>query len=1100
MTGDTYLMLLSAVACLCVLNTEAYSGNISLTLPDRRSNAVCGINCDFESDICSWTQLVTDVFDWTRHTGSTPSSMTGPSSDHTTGSGFYIYIEGDSATHGDTARLLSSECADPQPQCLQFWYHIYGTSSTLGLTVYLLEGNKAQEVWRRRENHGNMWHHALMDLRPKTTFQVIFEGRRGSTALSDVAVDDVSLHRGTCDDLINQVTPSPTSQMSLPPDSTTPIQTTTTTTQTTTRLIQLTTTTVKTVPPTDVPNTPAPICSINCDFESNICSWNQLLTDVFDWTRHTGSTPSSMTGPSFDHTTGSGFYIYIEGDSATHGDTARLLSSECADPQPQCLQFWYHIYGTSSTMGLTVYLLEGNRAQEVWSRRENHGDMWHHALVELRPKTKFQVIFEGRRGSTALSDVAIDDVSLHRGTCDDLINHVTPSPTSLVSTPPASTTPQPAPIQTTTTTVQTTVRPTPPTDVPNTPAPICSINCDFESDICSWNQLLTDVFDWTRHTGSTPSSMTGPSFDHTTGSGFYIYIEGDSATHGDTARLLSSECTDPQPQCLQFWYHIYGTSSTMGLSVYLLEGNRAQEVWRKRENHGDIWHRALVDLRPKTKFQVIFEGRRGSTALSDVAIDDVSLHRGTCDDFINQVTPSPTSQWSTNNPVTSPVGIVTVPSSTMLQTTAAPLQSTATTAAQAANTDNCIPTTTELVQTTAVTVQTTTIPSTTTGAPIQTTSAPIQTTAAPVITTAAPIQTTAAPVQTTAAPIQSTARPIQTTDIPVSMPPCPTNSHYTDCIPACQPTCTYLHGPPDCNTDGPCVQGCVCDDGFVLKQHACVPIRECGCQDGHGNNHNFGEVWYDNYCSQRCECEEENDGEIQCEEYECDTDQICHMTEQGEYSCQETDFSKCKIDDDPEYKTFDNMKHKFKGKYSYVLVQTTTLPSNLQAVYVVAINEKIKDKSSEEDDSSDEDDSSEEDDDDDGRVRALRIRVYNHTVEFKKGRKITVDGLSVKPPVSPSGGIKIWERSSRVYLKTDFGLSVEFNGKGKAEVTLPHTYKRKIGGLCGNFDDSSKNDMMKPNREQAKNLKEFGESWRVTDDKIIVRWRRSSLQQKWLRA
>uniref|UniRef100_A0A8C2EF89 MAM domain-containing protein n=1 Tax=Cyprinus carpio TaxID=7962 RepID=A0A8C2EF89_CYPCA len=161
--------------------------------------------------------------------------------------------------------------------------------------------------------------------------------------------------------------------------------------------------------------------------------------------------------------------------------------------------------------------------------------------------------------------------------------------------------------------------------------PACSISCDFEKDICAWTQLATDVFDWTRHRGSTPTSMTGPSSDHTTGSGFYLYIEGDSVTHGDTARLLSAECAEPQPQCLQFWYHMYGSSWTMGMSVYLLQyGNVAKEVWRKREDQGNMWHLARVDLRPDAKFQVIFEGRRGSSARSDVAIDDVSLHRGAC--------------------------------------------------------------------------------------------------------------------------------------------------------------------------------------------------------------------------------------------------------------------------------------------------------------------------------------------------------------------------------------------------------------------------------------------------------------------------------------
>ncbi|XP_051727335.1 MAM and LDL-receptor class A domain-containing protein 1-like isoform X5 [Ctenopharyngodon idella] len=567
------------------------------------NSATCGINCDFERDICTWTQLATDVFDWTRHRGSTPTSMTGPSSDHTTGNGFYMYIEGDSATHGDTARLLSAQCADPQPQCLQFWYHMHGSSWTMGLSVYLLQyGNVAKEVWRKREDQGNMWHLAQVDLRPDVMFQVIFEGRRGSSARSDVAIDDILLHRGACSgmfhsvadlDLPNQVAP-PT--VPLPPAATTPqpapIQT------------------------AEIPNTSAS-CDISCDFERDICTWTQLLTDVFDWTRHRGSTSTSMTGPSSDHTTGSGFYMYIEGDSAVHGDTARLLSAQCADPQPQCLQFWYHMYGSSWTMGLSVYLLQyGNVAKEVWRMREDQGNMWHLAQVDLRPDVKFQVIFEGRRGSSARSDVAIDDVSLHRGACSDLPNQVAPPSVPL---------PQSAPVQR--------------REIPNNSA-TCGINCDFERDICTWTQLATDVFDWTRHRGSTPTSMTGPSSDHTTGNGFYMYIEGDSATHGDTARLLSAQCADPQPQCLQFWYHMHGSSWTMGLSVYLLQyGNVAKEVWRKREDQGNMWHLAQVDLRPDVMFQVIFEGRRGSSAQSDVAIDDVSLHRGACSDLQNQVAP-----------------------------------------------------------------------------------------------------------------------------------------------------------------------------------------------------------------------------------------------------------------------------------------------------------------------------------------------------------------------------------------------------------------------------------------------------------------------------
>lgn len=39
-------------------------------------------------------------------------------------------------------------------------------------------------------------------------------------------------------------------------------------------------------------------------------------------------------------------------------------------------------------------------------------------------------------------------------------------------------------------------------------------SCDFEKDLCSWKQLTTDDFDWTRNKGKTSSDGTGPSTDH----------------------------------------------------------------------------------------------------------------------------------------------------------------------------------------------------------------------------------------------------------------------------------------------------------------------------------------------------------------------------------------------------------------------------------------------------------------------------------------------------------------------------------------------------------------------------------------------------------
>ncbi|XP_046731765.1 MAM and LDL-receptor class A domain-containing protein 1 isoform X3 [Silurus meridionalis] len=601
------------------------------------SSPVCGMNCNFDYNLCTWTQLLTDVFDWTRQQGSTPTLMTGPSSDHTTGAGYYLYIEGDSALHGDTARLLSDECSDIQPQCLQFWYHMYGSSWTMGLSVYLLHGNVAQEVWRKREDQGNAWHQAQVNITPHDKFKILFEGRRGHNDRSDVALDDVTLLRGPCAGLLKDPHGSPVPEM---PTIISPVSETTTPLKSHTRTSVVAP--VHRNGPVLVRSNSSPVCGMNCNFDYNLCTWTQLLTDVFDWTRQQGSTPTLMTGPSSDHTTGAGYYLYIEGDSALHGDTARLLSDECSDIQPQCLQFWYHMYGSSWTMGLSVYLLHGNVAQEVWRKREDQGNAWHQAQVNITPHGKFKILFEGRRGHNDRSDVALDDVTLLRGPCAGLLKDPLGSPVPEMPTiifPVSETT---TPLQShTRTSVVAPVHRNGPVLVRSNSSPVCGMNCNFDYNLCTWTQLLTDVFDWTRQQGSTPTLMTGPSSDHTTGAGYYLYIEGDSAVHGDTARLLSEECTNVQPQCLQFWYHMYGSSWTMGLSVYLLHGNVAQEVWRKREDQGNIWHQALVDITPHGKFKILFEGRRGHNARSDVALDDVFIHRGTCADLRKHLVGSP---------------------------------------------------------------------------------------------------------------------------------------------------------------------------------------------------------------------------------------------------------------------------------------------------------------------------------------------------------------------------------------------------------------------------------------------------------------------------
>ncbi|CAL8384822.1 unnamed protein product [Arctogadus glacialis] len=49
------------------------------------------------------------------------------------------------------------------------------------------------------------------------------------------------------------------------------------------------------------------------------------------------------------------------------------------------------------------------------------------------------------------------------------------------------------------------------------------------------------------------------------------------------------------------------------------------------------------------------------------------------------------------------------------------------------------------------------------------------------------------------------------------------------------------------------------------------------------------------------------------------------------------------------------------------------------------------------------------------------------------------------------------------------------------EIWLPSTYKKAVGGLCGNYDGSSRNEYMKPDGQLTRSLNDFGDSWRTNE-------------------
>jgi len=72
-------------------------------------------------------------------------------------------------------------------------------------------------------------------------------------------------------------------------------------------------------------------------------------------------------------------------------------------------------------------------------------------------------------------------------------------------------------------------------------------------------------------------------------------------------------------------------------------------------------------------------------------------------------------------------------------------------------------------------------------------------------------------------------------------------------------------------------------------------------------------------------------------------------------------------------------------------------------------------------------------------------------------------------PVSWSGGrISVRQSGQKAVLTTDFGLTVSYDWNSRLYITVPSSYYRHLGGLCGNYNGDRKDDLPTPGGEETK--------------------------------
>ncbi|RKZ83084.1 MAG: hypothetical protein DRR19_19625, partial [Candidatus Parabeggiatoa sp. nov. 1] len=145
-----------------------------------------------------------------------------------------------------------------------------------------------------------------------------------------------------------------------------------------------------------------------------------------------------------------------------------------------------------------------------------------------------------------------------------------------------------------------------------------------------------DEWDWYVHSGSTLTSGTGPTGDHTTGSGQYLYIE-DSGNDNENIILLSPSfnVAGTTTPTAYFWYHSNDreggtTQNTLHIDIVDASGTELATDVVTIQHVDDDWHKQTVDLSAYTgngdiRMRFRADANNG-TYKHDVAIDDFEVH------------------------------------------------------------------------------------------------------------------------------------------------------------------------------------------------------------------------------------------------------------------------------------------------------------------------------------------------------------------------------------------------------------------------------------------------------------------------------------------
>ncbi|GFU09589.1 MAM and LDL-receptor class A domain-containing protein 2 [Trichonephila clavipes] len=506
---------------------------------DKSDERNCG-PCSFDIDTCGWQNQSPGRYEWKRKMANDSNGF-GPLTDHVNSStGWYAYVSEGWGYYNQPAILASPSLPAVSTHCvMSFWLYTSGNSGNFyvehkspGSSDYYWNYNK---IWTKPSNFKDGWQLAEVKVPQannkgtKVRFSSLPTWYFWSSSDKNVAIDEISFISCNPKELL-----------------------------------------------------------VDCNFDDEgfhdgFCFWTQSSMNYAKWKRTKGTTSRNFTGPTSDHTTGHGYYLYFDNRGSLYSP-ARLDSPTLPmnTPEGTCFSFWYHMYGQHvGTLSVdTSWYWAWNRQ---WTRSRTQGNKWRLGEIDIKSNRDYSirisaVSFYGGNEN----NIAIDDFKMVDGPCTQ------------------------------------------------------TGYCDFENDFCGWNDTYEGLAGWNRTQGSGNWSEEKPSVDHTTNSEYGYFIVLPFKRRGDLARLESPMYKNYGDMCVKFWYNMFGNDiGTLAVYQRTTQEGRLENLkslWKRSGDHAGGWKLGRVTMSSLPSFYIAFEAQTGYGPLGYIALDDIHVTHGVCSD------------------------------------------------------------------------------------------------------------------------------------------------------------------------------------------------------------------------------------------------------------------------------------------------------------------------------------------------------------------------------------------------------------------------------------------------------------------------------------